>query len=255
MLYENQYWTVFRFDNLVNAMGVRSAFGALAHAPFAVNRTRARATSKCDAVPPHVADVPAILPPAQSLPSLPPAPKPRLSLPTSAERRWFIDNGVSKGRNQKFIKSLSFTFRVNQLHNAPEWAYIVHTRASKSVLGKRTVFRNRAKRRLRAAAAQVLPAHATRRNEYAFSALPEACTLEFTQLVEEIAIALKAANCYEDRLPFELMRRRRGKRHRESSSLSKDSLASDEDSDRALEDKISEVFITADDRRRYYHAY
>ncbi len=137
---------------------------------------------------------------------------------------------MRRGRSRAFIRNLTFTMRVSELVNAPPWAYTTHVRASKAVMGKRAVLRNKAKRRIRAAAATVMPGHATRQYEYVFSAMPEACTIKFPELIEEITAALKAAHCYEEHLPFESMRRRRGKYHRAPPPLV-DSATHDEDKD------------------------
>lgn len=89
----------------------------------------------------------------------------------------------------------------------PAWAYIVRVRAAKAILGKRAVQRNRAKRRVRAAAAQVFPNHGRRGMEYVFNALPEALTIKFPELVLEVKQALKYARCWENDMTLEEVRR------------------------------------------------
>lgn len=91
----------------------------------------------------------------------------------------------------------------------PPWAYIVRVRAGKPALGKRAVQRNRAKRRIRAAASTICPDHASRAREYVFTAKPEALTIGFDDLVDEVRSALKRASCWEDELPIQMLRRER----------------------------------------------
>lgn len=93
------------------------------------------------------------------------------------------------------------------IHEIPPWAYITSIRASKVVLGKRAVRRNRAKRRIRAAAAQILPQNARRGMEYQFNAYPESLVVQFPDLLEEVSQALKAINCWEDDITIEMLRR------------------------------------------------
>lgn len=89
----------------------------------------------------------------------------------------------------------------------PPWAYVVRVRAGKTGLGKRAVQRNRAKRRIRAAASVICPNHASRGREYVFTANPEALTIGYHDLVDEVRISLKRASCWEDELAIEMLRR------------------------------------------------
>lgn len=89
----------------------------------------------------------------------------------------------------------------------PPWAYIVRVRASKVSLGKRAVQRNRAKRRIRAAAAKIMPDHATREREYIFSALPESLLTPLPALEDEIKNSLRSTNCWEEHMTIEMLRR------------------------------------------------
>lgn len=89
----------------------------------------------------------------------------------------------------------------------PPWAYIVSFRASKTVLGKRAVQRNRAKRRIRAAAAQIFPQFARRGMEYRFNLFPEILVVRRDCLHEEIRTALRSVNCWESIMTDEMLRR------------------------------------------------
>lgn len=89
----------------------------------------------------------------------------------------------------------------------PPWAYIVRVRAGKQTLGKRAVQRNRAKRRIRAAASVICPQHACRGREYVFTANPEALTIGHHDLVDEVRMALKRSGCWEDAMTIEMLRR------------------------------------------------
>lgn len=91
----------------------------------------------------------------------------------------------------------------------PKWAYIVRVNAGKSVIGKRAVQRNRAKRRIRAAASEVMPAHADRGKEYTFSANPEALTIAHPDLVEEVRLALKNVGCWVEETTLDMVKRER----------------------------------------------
>lgn len=91
--------------------------------------------------------------------------------------------------------------------NIPPWAYVVRVRAGKSTLGKRAVQRNRAKRRIRAAASAVCPQHACRGREYVFTANPEALTIGYHDLVDEVRMALKRSGCWEDTMTTDMLRR------------------------------------------------
>lgn len=144
----------------------------------------------------------------------------RLSLPTPYERRWLLEGGVRRGRNRGYVRTQSFEVRIKELIRAPHpryggesevpiWAYIAHVRATKNELGKKAVVRNRAKRRLKAACAQVLPVHALRGCEYNFSALPEILVVPFDALKEEVVGALRKACVYVDVIPYAMARRRR----------------------------------------------
>lgn len=89
------------------------------------------------------------------------------------------------------------------------WAYIVRVKVSKRVLGKRAVTRNRAKRRVTAAARVICPAHAERGREYVFSAEPSALLTPFPMLLQEVEAALRNLNCWKEVLsPAETRRPR-----------------------------------------------
>jgi ribonuclease P protein component len=64
--------------------------------------------------------------------------------------------------------------------------------ASRKVGG--AVERNRAKRRLRAAAAQVLPLSGKGGNDYVLVARPATLTRNFNDLLEDLSVALRAAH-------------------------------------------------------------
>ncbi|KAI0566577.1 ribonuclease P protein component [Gracilaria domingensis] len=89
----------------------------------------------------------------------------------------------------------------------PRWAYIARIRAPKGVLGKRAVQRNRAKRRIRAAAAQIMPNHAKRGYEYIFSALPESLTSPFSAILEDVEQSLRTTFSWVNQLGEEELRR------------------------------------------------
>lgn len=91
--------------------------------------------------------------------------------------------------------------------SVPPWAYIVVVHAPKTTIGKRAVIRNRVKRRVRAAAAQIFPPHASRQFQYVLSAHPESLVLRFENLVDDMRIALKSIDCFEDNLTIEEIRR------------------------------------------------
>lgn len=91
----------------------------------------------------------------------------------------------------------------------PPWAYVVRVRAGKPVLGKRAVQRNRAKRRIRAAASSVCPDHARRGLEYVFTANPEVLTIAYAELVDEVRTTLKRTGCWEEEMTLEGLRRDR----------------------------------------------
>lgn len=89
----------------------------------------------------------------------------------------------------------------------PPWAYIARVRASKSTMGKRAVQRNRAKRRIRAAAAQLMPDHAKRGYEYVFSAQPEALVCPFSVILNDVETALRTSSLWQDHMTIEELRR------------------------------------------------
>ncbi|PXF42986.1 Ribonuclease P protein component [Gracilariopsis chorda] len=89
----------------------------------------------------------------------------------------------------------------------PSWAYIVRVRASKSVMGKRAVQRNRAKRRIRAAAARLMPDHARRGYEYVFSTHPEALICPFSVILSDVETALRVSSLWQDYMTTEELRR------------------------------------------------
>lgn len=101
------------------------------------------------------------------------------------------------------------SLRLQYLFEIPPWAYIVRIRAGKTSLGKRAVQRNRAKRRIRAAANQICPDHASRGREYVFTANPEALTIDFRDLVDEVISALKKARSWEDSMTEDMLRRKK----------------------------------------------
>lgn len=89
----------------------------------------------------------------------------------------------------------------------PPWAYICYIHASKATIGKRAVQRNRAQRRMRAAAALVLPQHAVRGMEYRFSLNPEILVLPLETIVDDVHSSLKAARCHSTTLTIDMLRR------------------------------------------------
>lgn len=89
----------------------------------------------------------------------------------------------------------------------PEWAYLVHVRSPKASMGKRAVVRNRAKRRIRAAASQVMPLHAKRGFEYTFNACPGALTISSSELQYQVEYSLRTLGCWGDDLKYEQLRR------------------------------------------------
>lgn len=91
----------------------------------------------------------------------------------------------------------------------PPWAYIVCVRATKLTVGKRAVVRNRACRRVRAAAMSLMPAHAHRGRLYLFTAMPEMLTIHWEDLVEDMETALRTTGCWEDVLPDAALKRER----------------------------------------------
>lgn len=93
------------------------------------------------------------------------------------------------------------------IRTVPAWAYTVIIRAKKSTIGKRSVLRNRAKRRIRAAVAQIFPRHASRQVEYVFTANPESLIICFEELVKEVSDALEAIHCWKDNLTIDMIRR------------------------------------------------
>lgn len=109
--------------------------------------------------------------------------------------------GLPSTRQQKWMPEIT------HIATVPPWAYTVIIRATKPIIGKRSVLRNRAKRRIRAAAAQIFPRHASRQIEYMFTATPESLVICFEELVEEVCNALKAINCWEDNLTIDMIRR------------------------------------------------
>lgn len=89
----------------------------------------------------------------------------------------------------------------------PPWAYIVSIRTPKPILGKRATQRNRAKRRIRAVAGQILPLFAVRGIEYCFTLNPEILLIEHKVLVADMHSALKAVNCWSDYMTEDMVRR------------------------------------------------
>jgi ribonuclease P protein component len=75
---------------------------------------------------------------------------------------------------------------------AAEGAIRVGFTATRKIGG--AVERNRAKRRLRAAAASLLPLYGQGGNDYVLVARPETLTRSFTGLLEDLAAALTAAH-------------------------------------------------------------
>lgn len=159
----------------------------------------------------------------------PPSPprRTRLSLPTRHERRLLYESGVFRGRILAQARGCAFTLRVSSLDRQsrpcrpasaaespppiPEWAYVAHVRAAKTSLGKRAVVRNRAKRRVRAAAAAVLPVHALRGREYAFTVTPEALVAPFGEMVRDVEAALRSVGCFVEEVAFRERRRCRSR--------------------------------------------
>lgn len=89
----------------------------------------------------------------------------------------------------------------------PPWAYIVSIRAPKPILGKRATQRNRAKRRIRAVAGQILPLFAVRGMEYCFTLSAGILLIEHKALVADVHSALKAVNCWSDYMTEDMVRR------------------------------------------------
>lgn len=114
---------------------------------------------------------------------------------------WGLNEGAAEDGTQMGSSRMNFEI--------PAWAYVVHIRAGRTTLGKRAVQRNRAKRRIRAAASQVFPQHACRGREYVFGANPEALTIAYPDLVEEVRIALRKTGCWRDEMTIEMLRRER----------------------------------------------
>lgn len=94
------------------------------------------------------------------------------------------------------------------------WAYIVRVKAHKYDLGKRAVTRNRAKRRVAAAARVVCPAHACRGREYVFSVEPAALVTPFPLLLLEVEEALRDLQCWRDNLSLDEIKRPRFRKPR-----------------------------------------
>ena len=88
-----------------------------------------------------------------------------------------------------------------------KWAYIARIRVSKSTISKRAVVRNRAKRRIRAAANQIMPLHAKRWKEYALLVKPEALTIQWEDLVDEMIRAVKSIDCWCEELDEQAWKR------------------------------------------------
>lgn len=85
----------------------------------------------------------------------------------------------------------------------PAWAYIVRVRASKSIIGKKAVLRNRAKRRVKAAATKIMPGHAKRGWEYVFVPARSALTASFDEIVDEVEECLKSSGCWKNEMELE----------------------------------------------------
>lgn len=147
------------------------------------------------------------------------APKPTLSLPTRREISYLKDAkcvrapGKPDGRVHKSafsaqVWSLNFdACTLERRSDLEQWAYITRFRAAKADLGKRAVIRNRAKRRVKAAANAILPLHAKRRHEYVIRVQPEALTIKFDDLKTEMHTALQEMQCWEEQLPDSARRR------------------------------------------------
>lgn len=122
-------------------------------------------------------------------------------LAVAEETEWDLTEGAAENSLQMGSSRVNFEI--------PAWAYIVHIRAGRSALGKRAVQRNRAKRRIRAAASQVFPQHACRGREYVFTANPEVLTIAYPDLVEEVRMSLRKSGCWRDEMTIEMLRRGR----------------------------------------------
>ena len=145
--------------------------------------------------------------------------RPKLSLPTKREVRFLTDCGCfrSPGRPQGSSRQSAFSVHVWSLQTGgctadkraeiEEWAYITRLRANRSILGKRAVVRNKAKRRIRAAANAIMPLHAARCKEYVFTIFPEALTIGFGDLKNEMCNALVEINCWRETLADSALRR------------------------------------------------
>lgn len=120
---------------------------------------------------------------------------------SSVENSSEFVNSIQKNGRKEWMH------RENEPFTIPPWAYIARVHASKQNLGKRAVQRNRAKRVIRAAAAQIWPQHARRGFEYVFTAMPEVLTIAFPDLVVEMKQALQNAGLWEDSLTIEMLRR------------------------------------------------
>lgn len=95
----------------------------------------------------------------------------------------------------------------NTLPEIPPWAYVVRIRASKANLGKRAVQRNRAKRRIRAAAAQIFPQHARRGMEYIITASPQGLIVPFSDIVSDVSDSLRACECWVEEPTLPMLKR------------------------------------------------
>ena len=138
--------------------------------------------------------------------------RPKLSLPTQREVRFLTDCGClrSPGRPERSSRQSAFSVHVWSLQTGgctadkrgeiEEWAY-------RSILGKRAVVRNRAKRRIRAAAGVIMPLHAARLKEYVFTIFPESLTIGFEDLKNEMRNALVEVNCWHEKLADSALRR------------------------------------------------
>lgn len=129
---------------------------------------------------------------------------------TSADRK-LLPSETNKNFLTETQDTVKLSFRIkhkiNTLTEIPPWAYVVRIRVPKAILGKRAVQRNRARRKIRAAAQEILPQYAKRKKEYVFSATPESLTLPHSYIVREIISSLKRSGCWEENITLEMIRR------------------------------------------------
>lgn len=130
---------------------------------------------------------------------------------TALADRKLLSSEPSKKLLTETQDTVKLSFRTNHKMNIlteiPPWAYVVRIRVPKATLGKRAVQRNKAKRKIRAAAQEILPQYAKRKREYVFSATPESLTLPHSYIVEEIIASLKRSGCWEENITLEMLRR------------------------------------------------